>query len=59
MLHCGSEAHGSHSRRGYPQAAEGIDERAYWAAVLPGAVADHDAQVPIPSSPISHRWCAW
>lgn len=27
------------------QAAEGIDERAYWGAVLPDAVADFDAQV--------------
>jgi len=46
------------SRRGDPQAAEGIDERAYWAAVLPGAVADHDAQVPLPLSPFGRKQSA-
>lgn len=32
-------------RYGRGQAAEGIDERAYWGAVLPDAVASYDAQV--------------
>ena len=33
------------------QATEAVDERTYWAAVLPDAVAGYDAQVSLPNKP--------
>ena len=36
------------------QAIEAVDERTYWAVVLPDAVAGYDAQVSVPNKP----WCS-